>query len=72
MIAVEERRRVSTQRAMEALTDIADQLDERRDTLTPLEWRTYAWARSSLAVLSAIRVEESLSELNPDDLPRSS
>jgi hypothetical protein len=54
---------------MEALTEIADQLDERRDSLTPLEWRTYAWARSSLAVLTAIRVEEALAEVDPADLP---
>lgn len=69
MIAVDERRRVNTERVMEELNEIAVQLDERRDSLTELEWRTYAWARSSLAVLSAIRVEEALAGVDPFDLP---
>jgi hypothetical protein len=54
---------VNTDRAMEALTDIAAELHDRRDSLTPLEWRTYAWARASLAVLTSIRIEESLSDV---------
>ena len=54
---------------MGELIEIAAQLDERRDSLTELEWRTYAWARSSLAVLSAIRVEEALAGVDPLDLP---
>lgn len=60
---------MNTERAMKELTEIASRLDERRDSLTSLEWRTYAWARSSLAVLSAIRVEEALADLDPSDLP---
>lgn len=60
---------MNTERVMEELNEIAVQLDERRDSLTELEWRTYAWARSSLAVLSAIRVEEALAGIDPFDLP---
>lgn len=64
-----ERRGVDTEKAMEALTEIAAELDERRDSLTPLEFRTYAWARTSLAVLTAIRIEESLSRVDASDIP---
>jgi hypothetical protein len=60
---------VDTDRAMEALTDIAAELHDRRESLSALEWRTYAWARASLAVLTAIRVEESLSKVDTSDYP---
>ena len=64
-----ERRGVDTDRAMEALTEIAKELHDRRDSLTPLEFRTYAWARASLAVLTAIRIEESLTRVDASDIP---
>ena len=66
---VNERRGVDTDRAMEALAEIVVELHERGDSLTPLEFRTYAWARTSLAVLTAIRIEESLSRVDTSDLP---
>ena len=69
VIAMDERRKVNIERVVGALTEIADELDERRDSLTPLEWRTYAWARSSLAVLAGIRIEEALAELDPSEFP---
>ena len=69
MILVNERRGVDTDRAMEALSEIVVELHESGDSLTPLEFRTYAWARTSLAVLTAIRIEESLSHVDTSDLP---
>ena len=66
---VKERRSVNTDRAMEALTDIVAEFHDRQDMLTALEWRTYAWARASLAVLTAIRVEEALSKVDTSDFP---
>lgn len=60
---------MDTDQAMEALTDIVAQLHDRRDSLTALEWRKYAWARASLAVLTAIRVEESLASVDTSDYP---
>jgi hypothetical protein len=60
---------VNTDRAMEALTEITAELHERRESLTALEWRTYAWARASLAVLTAIRVEELLIKVDTSEYP---
>ena len=52
-----------TDRAYEALTEVALQLGERdEESMTPLEWRTYLWARASLAVLCGIRVDGVLAE----------
>jgi hypothetical protein len=53
----------STDVAMEALTEIALALHAREGSLNQLEWRTYVWARSSLAVLLAIRAEAALADL---------
>ena len=54
---------ISTDVAMEALTDIALALHAREASLDQLEWRTYVWARSSLGVLLAIRAEEALADI---------
>ena len=54
---------ISTDLAMEVLTEIALALHAREDTLDQLEWRTYVWARSSLAVLLAIRAEAALADV---------
>lgn len=54
---------ISTDLAMEVLTEIALQLHAREDSLDQLEWRTYVWARSSLAVLLAIRAEAALADI---------
>jgi hypothetical protein len=42
---------------MEALSAVADRLGRHPESLSPAELRTYLWARSSLAVVTAIRVE---------------
>lgn len=70
-MAVDERQKVNIERVVEALSEIAEKLDEQRDSLTALEWRTYAWARSSLAVLTAIRIEEALAGVDPSEFPAS-
>ncbi len=46
-----------TDRAMEALSEVASRLGKHADELSPNELRTYLWARSSLAVVTGIRAE---------------
>ena len=48
---------------MDALTAVALELHERECSLTGLEWRTYVWARSSLAVLLSIRAEQAFEDV---------
>ena len=48
---------------MDALTAVALELHEREGTLTELEWRTYVWARSSLAVLLSIRADQAFEDV---------
>ena len=46
-----------TDRAMEALNEVACRLAKHADELSPNQLRTYLWARSSLAVVAGIRAE---------------
>lgn len=46
-----------TDRAVEALDAVACCLQQHADDLSPRELRTYMWARSSLAVVTGIRLD---------------
>lgn len=46
-----------TGRAVEALDAVANCLAGHVDDLSPSELRTYLWARSSLAVMTGIRLD---------------
>lgn len=53
-----------TGRAVEALDAVACSLGKHADDLSSRELRTYVWARSSLAVMTGIRLDA----LDLDDL----
>jgi hypothetical protein len=53
--------RVLTEDAMHALMQVASALGQVEESrLTPLEWRTLAWSRCSLAALYGIRIDDAM------------